>query len=243
MGLSKMFHLEQPEPEKPKTDWFIRQVSNRIKSHRNFVCVAHGPTRSGKSALGLKICEQLDPNFNVDRVFFYLDELFPLVRYDRLPPGSFCLIDEAGATLDARRFMSAINVHSTHVFEAFGIKEVSVIFTLPSLKMIDANVRRLMHCMLFQRDRGYARIYRIGTAYDGAVYSYRIGKFFNVTMPSKELWDAYVKKKNKFLDSVLERAIDLGITEPVGVQPQSSWTPKENEEVKRGIKKITEMNE
>ena len=231
-----MFHLEQPEPEKPKTDWFIRQVTNRIKSGRNFVMIDHGPTRSGKSALALKICEQIDPNFSAERVFFFLDELFPLLRYDKLPPGAFCLVDEAGATLDARRFMSAINVHSTHVFEAFGIKQVSVIFTLPSLKMIDANVRRLMHCMAFQRDRGYARIYRIGTAYDGAVYSYRIGKFYKVKMPSKELWDAYMAKKLPFINAVLDRAIEMGI--PQQPQPQSSWTPPETDEMTKIIEEI-----
>lgn len=212
---------EVKEVVKPRKDWFIKEVTNRIKSHRNFVMIIHGPTRSGKSALGVKICEQLDPDFSEERVFFFLDELFPLVRYNKLPPGSFALIDEAGASLDARRFMSAINVHSTHVFEAFGIKEVSVVFTLPSLKMIDANVRRLMHCMAFQRDRGYARIYRIGTQYDGAIYSFRIGKFYGVKMPSKDLWNAYLKKKWTFLDAVLDQAI----TGVPGLE--RDWTPEE----------------
>lgn len=239
-----MFHLEEAKVEKPKTDWFIRQVTNRVKSHRNFVCVIHGPTRSGKSALGLKICEQIDPNFNADRVFFYLDELFPLVNADKLPPGTFCLIDEAGATLDARRFMSAINVHSTHVFEAFGIKEINVVFTLPSLKMIDANVRRLMHCMVFQRDRGYARIYRIGTAYDGAVYSYRVGKFYNVTMPSKELWDAYILKKNAFIYSVLERAMQISgslqIPQTPQLQPEPSYTEEDEKRMEALIRDVQE---
>jgi len=195
---------------------------------------------SGKSALATRICEQLDPDFSAERVFFFLDELFPLVRHDKLPPGSFALIDEAGASLDARRFMSAINVHSTHVFEAFGIKQVSVVFTLPSLKMIDANVRRLMHCMAFQRDRGYARIYRIGTQYDGAVYSFRIGKFLGVKMPSKKLWDAYLKKKWKFLDAVLDQAIG-GF--PTRLRTEPDWTSEEITEIeglREGLHKLSE---
>ena len=218
---------EVADPEQNE-DWFIRQVTKRLESGRNFIAIIHGPTGSGKSYLGMKIAEALDPTFNIDRVIFEPTDFFDLV--EKLPRRAWLVFDESGAILDARRFMTVVNCVVSYVLETFRYKQICVVFTVPNLKMIDANVRRLMHCMMFQRDRGFARIYRIGTGYDGTVYAYRIGKFEGVQKPSKELCEAYEPKKQAAFKQLLAMAKDaIGASGP----PEDvEWTPEATAEGK-----------
>ena len=195
---------EKPHTEKKPKDWFIREVTKRIASGRNFIGIIHGPTGSGKSYLGMKIAEKLDPTFNIERVIFDPEDFFDLIG--KLPKGAWLVFDEAGAILDARRFMTVVNCVVSYVLETFRYKQISVIFTVPNLKMIDTNVRRLMHAMVFQRDRGKARIYRVDTGYDGTVYAFRIGRFKHVQKPSDQLVEAYEAKKAKAFKQILVKA-------------------------------------
>ena len=226
------FSLDEKLPEKDQEeviDWFIQEVKARLKSGRNFICIIHGPTGSGKSYLAMKIAEVLDPTFNVNRVLFNPENFFKLVK--TLPPDSFVVVDEAGAILDARRFMTAINCITSYVLETFRFKRVNVIFTVPSIKMLDINVRRLMHCMVFQEDRGKARIYKIMMSFDGATWPKRIGTFVGVSMPSQTLCDAYEEKKHREFDSVLEKAIgSFGVEETVEQHPNVPIVQTENVE-------------
>jgi len=205
-----MFDLKPVEEEKPKRlrnyDFFIEEVKARIKSKRNIVIVIHGPTGSGKSYLALRMAEVLDPTFNIERVVFTPEDFFRQVKH--LPQGAFIVFDEAGVTLDARRFMEMINVVTNYVLESFRYRLINVIFTVPSIKMIDINVRRLMHVLIFQKDRGFARIYKINMGYDGSTWAYRVGTFVNVPMPSKLLREAYEKKKHDAFERLLDEAME-----------------------------------
>lgn len=252
-----MFCRKEPELEEDEedttTDWFIRQLENRLKSGRNFVAVIHGQTRTGKSWLGGKICEQLDSNFSANHVYWFMDEVYEPLLTGELIEGSFAMIDEVGASLDNRRFMSSINVHASHVLETFGMKKVSLILTVPSLKMVDPNVRRLMHCLIFQRDRGMARIYRIDMGYDGTTYAFRIGKFEGVQKPSDAFCVAYEKKKREAFDEVLRKAIEETLRAKGNVQEvadqvkerleRDEWTPEEQhnmEDMLRSVRDVTQ---
>jgi len=217
-------------------DWFIRQVKKRLKSGRNFIVIIHGPTGSGKSYLALKIAEVLDPTFNIDRVIFDPSDFFDLV--EKLPKRAWLVFDESGAILDARRFMTVVNCVVSYVLETFRYKQICVIFTVPNLKMIDSNVRRLMHCMIFQRDWGHARIYRIGTGYDGTVFAYRIGKFEGVQKPSKKLCDAYEPKKQAAFKQILLRAKEaIGESEPPEDIERTPEETKEAEDLREALHK------
>lgn len=199
------FRKPQGKAKKKAEDWFIREVNERIASERNFLSIIHGATGSGKSSLGLKICETFDPTFNISRVVFDPQEVFALI--DDLPSKSWILVDEAGAILDARRFMTAVNCITSYVLETFRFKIINVIFTVPSIKMLDSNVRRLMHCMIYQTDRGTARIYKIASSWDGSIHALRVGTFVGVQMPSEKLWKQYEIKKQKAFNTLLRNVM------------------------------------
>jgi len=178
----------------------------KVPMNRNFLLkeglISHN---SGKSSLALKICERFDKNFNISKVLFDPNDFFELIK--TLPEDSWIVLDEAGAILDARRYMTSINIITCYVLETFRFKRINVIFTVPSLKMIDVHVRRLMHCMAFQIGRGHARVYKIGMGYNGSTHAKRIGTFINISLPSKELWEEYEKKKEQAFNSLLRHAM------------------------------------
>jgi len=202
--------IKEETEKKITEDWFIREVNTRLKSGRNFLMLIHGPTGSGKSYLGLRVCEVLDQGFNINRVLFDIDEFFRIVY--KLPRFSFLLIDEVCSYLDARRFMSKVNILTSYVLETFRFKCINLVFTLPNIKMVDVNVRRLLHCMVFQEDRGKARVYKIKMNHLGDTYPVRVGTFVNVGLPNEKLVQAYEKKKEEMFSSLLARVKDeLGI--------------------------------
>ena len=60
-----------------------------------------GETGSGKSLSSIRLAERVDPNFNVDRIVFTVQDFLALVN-SGLPPGSVIVFDDAGLGINAR---------------------------------------------------------------------------------------------------------------------------------------------
>lgn len=60
--------------------YWIKYIKNRIKQNKNFMCLITGQTGSGKSWSGLKICELLNDDFNIQRVVFKGKDLMMLIN-------------------------------------------------------------------------------------------------------------------------------------------------------------------
>ena len=73
---------------KPKEKYWITYIRQRIRKNKNFLGFISGPTGSSKSYSSLRICEELDPEFNVDRVVFGGLELMNLINSGTLKTGS-----------------------------------------------------------------------------------------------------------------------------------------------------------
>jgi hypothetical protein len=177
------------ESEQKRTEgWFVQEVVDRIKNHRNFLCCIVGSPGSGKSYLGIRMCqkisEKLGVPFTVDNILFDPGDFFDLI--DKLPSGSFIMIDEAGVALDARKFMTTFHSVFNYVLETFRFKLINMIFVLPDLAMLDANCRRVLTALIRVYDRGYGRVYKLKSSYLGSQWLKGLGVLENVPMPDYE---------------------------------------------------------
>lgn len=120
-------------------------IGRRIRNHQNVVAAVCGETGSGKSYTALKIGELVDPNFGPDSVVFSAKEF--IETFESRPPGSVVIFDE-GQEWNARRAMSKKNVEMSDILAMLRFTQVNIIFTSPNIKMVDVNLRRLMHCYI-----------------------------------------------------------------------------------------------
>ena len=125
---------------------FFQTIWDRLhKRNKNALILVHGETGSGKSYLGLKICYDIDPEFNITRVIHDPEEFFELLRGGTLKKGSAILFDEIGTTLTARRWYSFNNFIINNVLQTFRYRNLLVVFTVPSITFVDKNARKLIH--------------------------------------------------------------------------------------------------
>jgi hypothetical protein len=181
-------------------NWFVKWARDRMGSKRNFLIAIVGETGSGKSYMGLRIGEVLDPNgdFDVSHVVFTADEFFDCLG--RLKNNCFIMFDEAGVSFSHREFMSMVNKMLGFVFQTFRYKFINVIFTLPSLGYMDYVGRGLLHCVIRMIDRGKGVVYRVQKDMLGRrIYYPKIG-VLEAGLPSKRLIDDYEVKKAKIMD-------------------------------------------
>lgn len=195
---------------------FIDNIYRRLhKQNRNFIAICTGETGSGKSYAMLSLCNKLDENFTIDNVVFSYGEFIELVRKQELEKGAFILWDEAGAGISSREALTKSNRETTKVVQTFRSLNYGFVLTVPTMGMVDKQIRQLAHYILKTRkiDRYYKKniisVRRIQTNEEsGSTYIKRPiqydknGKHRLSTIitciPPKELRDAYESKKKHF---------------------------------------------
>lgn len=217
-----------------------------IQNNRNWLCVLCGSPGTGKSFTALRLAEAIDPTFNARRVVFTAQEFLEIFPYTK--PGQVIVFDE-GEEVNARRSMSEKNVQFGIILSMIRFTQVSVIFTLPNIQMIDINTRRLMHSYLhtipvnritgpkWKRTRSGVFWYqvetsRLPTAKDDlkfifpVVHGVKIRKvWFNA--PSPDLVATYEARKREHFEASLQTALYNVINGPAkkkggGSHPVSS---------------------
>lgn len=117
-----------------------------IANNRNWLVVICGPTGTGKSYTSLALAEKLDPNFSTRKIVFSTDDF---LRVFQTCHAGEVIIFEESEELNSRRAMKESNVQMGIILSMIRFTQVSVIFNLPSIAMIDINARRLMHTYLY----------------------------------------------------------------------------------------------
>ena len=117
-----------------------------LAQNRNWIAVVCGPTGTGKSYTALRICEMLNPKFKVDNVAFSIPDLIDL--FEASKAGDFLIFDE-GNEWNAREAQKKENILFSKILAMLRFTQISVLFTLPHMGMIDINGRRVMHSYLY----------------------------------------------------------------------------------------------
>jgi ABC-type dipeptide/oligopeptide/nickel transport system ATPase component len=137
---------------------FTHAIMGRVNIENNCLIIIEGETGSGKSCLGLSLCQHFDPYFNAQRIAFTSHEFLDLLPV--VPHKGWILWDEVGVSLSHRKWQSEVNFSIMQVIQSFRYKFINVIFYLPSASYMDKVVREMCHYVLRLQERGVANLYR-----------------------------------------------------------------------------------
>ncbi len=116
------------------------------EENKGFLVVFVGDLGSGKSYSALALAEMIDLEFDVSKVVYKPREF--LHALDRCEKGEVIIWDEAGVGIPAREWQTIQNKIISYILQTFRYKNVGIIFTTPSMNLLDAHVRGLMHYVL-----------------------------------------------------------------------------------------------
>lgn len=201
-----------------KVGYFNSYILQRIERNKNFIACITGQTGSGKSWSALRLAESLDPDFNIDNVCFTAKQFMALInnKVKPLHKGSNLIFDELQVTMGHLDYQSLQAKLLNYILQTFRHRCFVLWVTSPHFNFINASARKLFHSrmetvsinpnkkqvslkpLLLQvnQDTGdvYRKYLRVWTKGQGITPL----KMIRLSMPSKELIQAYEQKKNEF---------------------------------------------
>ena len=208
---------------------FKRWITHRIAKNKNVLIITLGSTGSGKSFSNLRILEDIDNQFNVDRAAFKPEEFMNIVDSGILrKKGAGVLYDDAGITLNSKNWYDITNKMINYYLQIARSDNQILMFNTPDMSFLDASSRKLFHMMLVTAGIDYEKgVVRLKPKFlqtnktTGKVYakylivkkgvgygSKRKIKMIEVPLPSQELIDAYDVKKKAFVKDLKKHIID-----------------------------------
>jgi len=208
--------------QKPKT--WIKYILSRIAKNKNFLAIATGQTGSGKSYSCLSIAEQLDKEFNIDRIVFSAIECLHLIKSGKLKKGSVIVYEEGGVNFSSKTWQSQTNINLGYLFQTFRSDNYIVLFNSPDTSFLDSTMRKLFHAeftttgidyttnecllkaILFQWNARYNKMYFHRLKGLNSKGQYVPINIWRVNKPSQTLIEQYEIKKKQFNDKIKEIA-------------------------------------
>ena len=207
--------------------WIIRKRNRIVRRNKNWLCIIVGETGSGKSYLGGRICELIDPTFLPTIIEKGIKsrvaigdaaELNEILRSGNLKRGDMVLFDEAGVAIGSRDWYTEMNKVTMYILQTFRHMNIGVIFTVPDMTFVDVQARKLFHSYLeclsidFLTNKVTVKPFELqSNPYEGKVYrkyprfdSKRINRF-HVLKPPKEFIDLYEPIKEELSAKLGER--------------------------------------
>lgn len=143
-------------PEHFKNNFLYRHCWNNIyKRDMNATFVIVGVPGRGKSTLALKLAEDLDTTFNIERVCYSVTEMVQLIARtgtERLEPGSVIMFDEivneSGAY--SRTALSRHNQVMNFVIANMRARRLILLICLPKFTQLDKDIREVGLTGVFQ---------------------------------------------------------------------------------------------
>jgi hypothetical protein len=239
---------------------WVNYVKNRIERNKNFLCIFSGPTGSGKSWSALRFCQELDEDFNIDRVVFKGKDLMNLINGGTLSKGSVILWDETQIDLNNRNWQSLMNKMLNYLISTFRHKNFILIFTAPYTDFIDSATLKMFHANFevvgMNKSKGTVKVKPLQLQYDHRQKKwyrhylrrrYDVGisklKRWNIPKPSKDLIKAYESKKTAFT-TALNNEIESKLNRLDGDgKAQLALTPIQDNILKCWKKGITDVKE
>ncbi len=230
-----MINMTEAIPEHIKGNLVYRHCHHNVhKRDMNATFTIVGTPGRGKSTLGLKICQDLDPTFTVDRVCYSVIDMIELLAKkgeDRLKPGATILFDEIVNEQGgySRTALSKHNQIMNFVIANMRARRIILIICLPKFTQLDKDIRDVGLTGVFQmiyidREKQKSKCKfkwrnvdeMSGNTMDPfpRIISRDRKKRYKVTSmwfgrPTKELEKAYKQKKQSYMQDKVEKWLGM----------------------------------
>jgi len=131
---------------------WVTYIKGKVNEENNsFPCMVVGKTGSGKSYSVLRLCQEIDPEFELEGNWFFRAENFmkEFTSYyknrDNAKSGKIWVLDEAGVDLNSLKYHNSINKAYSSLFQTSRFRNYIFFGTVPFLDFITKQVRKLMH--------------------------------------------------------------------------------------------------
>lgn len=145
----------------PDASVFLSYAKSRINKNKNFIIAIVGETGGGKSWSSLSILETLSIMLNVplsiQNNYAWTPYEFMMKHNAGMPKGSGLCLDEGGTAINAKRFMSNVNIAIGNLYQTSRLYNYIYILNLPDLGFLDKTVRKLLHCIIEVKHIDYER--------------------------------------------------------------------------------------
>jgi len=218
-------------PEHIRKFFLYRKVYRDVwlrKKNAGFIVT--GATGSGKSEFSLKLAQDLDPTFNIERVVYTAEDFLKLLiegdSQGKIGIGKAIIFDETShdEAMDSRSSLSQTNKQMASLSTIYRALRLIVIYVAPNLNQIDSRVRAISITGLIQmksidyvKKMAKADLYwSVQNPRSGEVY-YKRPRIINgsgkrvvcmsikLHRPSKEIRVAYEAKKMAFINDKIAR--------------------------------------
>lgn len=199
-------------------------MTGRFRHNQNVLLAITGGTGSGKSYCNLRQAEihykeYFKESFPSENICFSIGELMKRLSSGKLRKGEIVILEEAGANYGSLDFQNKVSKLFSYVLQSFRSMNVALFLNLPVLSMLNKSARLLLHCHMvtcgFDRENNQVKVkpyFRQVNQQSGKIYEKYLrikldGRIVTVkkmaySLPSKEIREAYEKKKSKFLSDL-----------------------------------------
>jgi len=207
---------------------FISNLRTGLVEHnQGRVILLTGLPGSGKSMTAVRICEKVDPTFDLSRISIgdtvEFIKMLEAALDGKYKPGSAILGDEMGVIVPARDWNTYGNRITSQTFQIVRKLGLLIIMTTPMRRLIDVHARDMVHYygngrgIDYKAKRSEFKLYEI--RYDDWIsepfrYNLKDGdgnpvNIWKMALPTSIDIDDYEAKKDKLLRNVLVKAREI----------------------------------
>lgn len=210
---------------------WVTYIKGKVTEENNsFPCMVVGKTGSGKSYGVLRLCQEIDPDFQLEGNWFFRAEEFmkAFTNYykdrENSKVGKIWVFDEAGVDLNSLKYQNTINKAYSTLFQTSRFRNYIFFGTVPFLDFISKQVRKLMHHRMdakgIERNKGILvpRCLEWSEKKEDFYEKMLICKYPNgdtkkikrIMMPlaRKKLLQEYEERRRQFSDDVNQELVD-----------------------------------
>ena len=219
-----------PDSFMPNQPFFLRHLLYRNSLNMTTILLIVGQIRTGKSWLGLKLCEQYCKAkkipFNATQQFGF--KLDPFLEWSMNAMDNIYLLDEIGRSVPPSEWWSLQSKIFRNFIDTQGFRRNVLIMTLPNAKGLLNSVKTNVNYAIVTKYQGYGLIFKQTTdAFTGKPYYFYLGGIKS-DPPAKHIVDHYESEKKKQNDEWLME--DLGKLKEKKVDPLKKFQSEETAE-------------